>query len=236
MLTNWFGICVLSINFNKTFQFSRQNPYDTNAHLRRSTIDNKYNFTSNDDLTTEAVASHDSGLFGTRDPNTRPGVPGNAPDLPPRIDRTSKPITPPSTLLTTAGTRNSMGLNANSGSNNGTYGRSAHERLFSGGNSSLTKTLADAAPTYEDEYSTRINPTADKRNSVNASSLDRKQTTPLMEKGARNASSSNTPSNGKTNGSSYDSVSSYDSCNAAMQSLRLGPNAPDDLKSVPSVA
>lgn len=179
-------------------------------------------------------------MFGnTRDPNTRSSMPPiNAPDLPPRIDRGSKPngITPPSTLLTTAGTRNSMGLNTSASSNNGTYGRSAHERLFASGTSSLTKTLADAAPTYEDEYSTRINPVADKRSSVNASSLDRKQATPLMDKVVRNSSTSNTPANGKTNGSSYDSVSSYDSCNAAMQSLRLGPNAPDDLKSVPTVA
>lgn len=200
--------------------------------MRRTIIDSKYNFAGNDELTTEAIASHDSALFGNVRDSTPRSAP-NAPDLPPRIDRTSKPITPPSTLLITAGARNSMGLNTTSSSNTGSYGRSAHERLFAGGNSSLTKTLADAAPTYEDEYSTRINP--DKRNSVNASSLDRKQTT-LNEKGVRNSSSSNTPANGKTNGSSYDSVSSYDSCNAAMQSLRLGPNAPDDLKSVPNVA
>lgn len=200
--------------------------------MRRSTIDNKYNFAGADELTTEAVASHDSALFGNgRDPTARGA--GNAPDLPPRIDRTSKPITPPSTLLTTASARNSIGLNTTNGSSTGSYGRSAHERLFASGNSSLTKTLADAAPTYEDEYSTRINP--DKRNSVNASSLDRKQSS-LVEKGARNLSTSNPPANGKMNGSSYDSVSSYDSCNAAIQSLRLGPNAPDDLKSVPSVA
>lgn len=200
--------------------------------MRRSTIDNKYNFAGPDELTTEAVASHDSALFGNGRDSTARGA-GNAPDLPPRIDRTSKPITPPSTLLTTASARNSMGLNTTNGSSTGSYGRSAHERLFASGNSSLTKTLADAAPTYEDEYSTRINP--DKRISANASSLDRKQSS-LVEKGARNASTSNTPANGKTNGSSYDSVSSYDSCNAAMQSLRLGPNAPDDLKSVPNVA
>lgn len=159
---------------------------------------------------------------------------GNVPDLPPRIDRASKPpnnITPSSTLLTTASARNSIGLNT-SNSRNGTYGRTAHEQLFGDTNSPLTTTLADAAPVYEDEYSTRINPSTDKRSNLNASSLDRKQATQLVEKGHRSSSNSTTPANGKTNGSSYDSVSSYDSCNNAMQNIRLGPNAHDDLKSV----
>lgn len=175
-------------------------------------------------------------LANSRDPTL---LLGNAPDLPPRIDRASKPpsnsITPSSTLLTTASARNSMGLNT-SNSRNGSYGRSAHEQLFGDASSPLTTTLADAAPVYEDEYSTRINPPSDKRGSLNASSLDRKQSAQLIEKGLRTASNANPPTNGKTNGSSYDSVSSYDSCNVAMQNLRLGPNAPDDLKSVPSVA
>lgn len=205
--------------------------------MRRQTIDNKYNFGGADDLTTEAPSStHDNSLL--RDPITRSALTGvNAPDLPPRIDRASKPnsVTPPSTLLTTASARNSMGLGTSTGSsNNGTYGRSAHERLFASGTSSLTKTLADSNPTYEDEYSTRITSATDKRNGTNGSSLDRKQGTPLNDKNLRTPSASTTPA--KTNGSSYDSVSSYDSCNAAMQSLRLGPNAPDDLKSVPSAA
>lgn len=169
----------------------------------------------------------------------------NVPDLPPRIDRTSKPssnnITPSSTLLTTASARNAMGLNS-SANRNGSYGRSAHEQLFGDATTattSLTTTLADAAaPIYEDEYNSRINPSsADKRGSLNASSLDRKQSVQLAgDKVLRASSSSNTPANGKTNSSTYDSVSSYDSCNAAMQNLRLGPNAPDDLKSVPSAA
>lgn len=183
------------------------------------------------------MATHDSAMLAnSRDPTL---LLGNAPDLPPRIDRASKPssnsITPSSTLLTTASARNSLGLNTNS-SRNGTYGRSAHEQLFGDASSPLTTTLADAAPVYEDEYSTRINPPIDKRGSLNASSLDRKQSAQPMEKTVRTSSTSNTPANGKTNGSSYDSVSSYDSCNVAMQNLRLGPNAPDDLKSVPSVA
>lgn len=184
-------------------------------------------------------------LANSRDSTLLMGA--NAPDLPPRIDRTSKPpsnnITPSSTLLTTASARNGMGLNANANANrNGSYGRSAHEQLFGDATtqSSLTTTLADAAaPIYDDEYSTRINPaTADKRGSINASSLDRKQSAQLLSEKSlgRSANTSNTPANGKTNSSAYDSVSSYDSCNAAMQNLRLGPNAPDDLKSVPTVA
>lgn len=163
-----------------------------------------------------------------------------APDLPPRIDRTSKPpsnnITPSSTLLTTTSARN-VSLNT-SVNRNSSYDRSAHEKLFvEPTTSSLTTTLADStAPLYDDEY--RINATSsDKLSSLNASSLDRKHGAQLMsEKGLRATSSSNTPANGKTNSSAYDSISSYDSCNLAMQNLRLGPNAPDDLKSVPSVA
>lgn len=211
-----------------------QNPYEHN--LRRATIDNKFNFSGTEELTTEAVATHDNALMANSRDSTL--LLGNAPDLPPRIDRASKPpnnITPSSTLLTTASARNSMGLNSSS-SRNGTYGRTAHEQLFGDTNSPLTTTLGDAAPVYEDEYSTRINPPTDKRGSLNASSLDRKQGNQLLDKSHRSSSNSTTPANGKTNGSSYDSVSSYDSCNVAMQNLRLGPNAPDDLKSVPTVA
>lgn len=228
-------------NFITQFRFSLQNPYDHN--LRRSTIENKFNFSGTEELTTEAVATHDNAMLAnSRDSTLLMGA--NAPDLPPRIDRTSKPpsnnITPSSTLLTTAASaRNALGLNA-SANRNGSYGRSAHEQLFGDvTTSSLTTTLADAtAPLYDDEYSTRINPTtAEKRGSLNASSLDRKQSAHLSnEKSLRSSSSSNTQANGKTNSSAYDSVSSYDSCNVAMQNLRLGPNAPDDLKSVPSVA
>lgn len=183
------------------------------------------------------MATHDNAMLANSRDSTL--LLGTAPDLPPRIDRASKPpnsITPTSTLLTTASARNSIGLNT-SNSRNGTYGRTAHEQLFADASSPLAATLADAAPVYEDEYSTRIIPPSDKRGSLNASSLDRKQSVQLLEKAIRTSANATTaPVNGKTNGSSYDSVSSYDSCNAAMQSLRLGPNAPDDLKSVPSVA
>lgn len=159
------------------------------------------------------------------------GLHGNAPDLPPRIDRTSKPnLTPPSTLLPTPSSRSSALTNGN-----GTYGRSAHDRLF--GNGSTAK--SPEYPTYEDEYSTRPNllGTPEKRSSA-GNSLDRNQSA-LNEN--TNGKMPRTPSssaggmpNGKLNGSSYDSVSSYDSCNNGIQNLRLGPNAPDDLKSVPN--
>lgn len=219
-----------------------QNPYDQN--LRRSTIDNKFNFNGKEELTTEAVATHDSVMLAnSRDSTLLIGA--NAPDLPPRIDRTSKPpsnnITPSSTLLTTASALNAMGMAANA-NRNGSFNRSAHGQLFGdAASASLTTTLADTtAPIYDDEYSTRINPsTPDKRGNLNASSLERKQSTQLINEKALRASSSNNPAIGRTNSSAYDSIhsiSSYDSCNAAMQNLRLGPNAPDDLKSVPSVA
>lgn len=160
----------------------------------------------------------------------QPGLLSGAPDLPPRIDRTSKPnLTPPSTLLPTPSTRTHHPGGLANSSNGGTYGRSAHDRLFNNGNGSK----APEYPTYEDEYSTRPNlmATPEKRNSA-GNSLDRNPSS-LNDKMPRTPSSGGM-ANGKTNGSSYDSVSSYDSCNNAMQSLRLGPNAPDDLKSVPN--
>lgn len=222
------------------YYFYLQNPYDSN--MRRSTIDNKFNFNGKEELTTEAVATHDSVMLAnSRDSTLLMGA--NAPDLPPRIDRTSKPpstnITPSSTLLTTTSALSALGM-ATNGNRNGSFNRSAHGQLFGDAAtaSSLTATLADAtAPIYDDEYSTRINPsTPDKRGSLNASSLERKQGAQLLNEKALRSSTSTNPAIGRTNSSAYDSISSYDSCNAAMQNLRLGPNAPDDLKSVPSVA
>lgn len=201
----------------------QQNPYeDSSSHLRRSTMDSKYAFASD---TSPPLGGQESNYMG----QTRaapPGQPlyGTAPDLPPRIDRTSKPngVTPPSTLLPTPSSRHQTGMT--NGSGGSTYGRTAHERLFSNSKPSEN-------PTYEDEYSTRptLLGTPEKRSSA-GNSLDRNQNS-LNDKQQRTPSSAG---NGKTNGS-YDSVSSYDSCNNAMQSLRLGPNAPDDLKSVPNL-
>lgn len=207
----------------QSLSHSQQNPYDDSvatSHLRRSTAESKYTFPNDNGPTQDSYIgggqSRSQTLYGT------------APDLPPRIDRTSKPsITPPSTLLPTPSARTQQPSGITNG-NGGTYGRSAHERLFS------NAAKQTEHPTYEDEYSTRPNliGTPDKRNSV-GNSLDRNPNG-LNDKIPRTPSSGGAI-NGKTNGSSYDSVSSYDSCNNAMQNLRLGPNAPDDLKSVPNV-
>lgn len=147
---------------------------------------------------------------------------GNVPELPPRIDRASKPngVTPPSTLLPAANPRTP---NSSTNNSNSIYSRSAHDRLFGTNNPAEN-------PTYEDEYNTRINTTPDKRNST-GNSLDRNQIIG-PDKNPRTPIVAGKPT---TNGSSYDSVSSYDSTNTAMQNMRLGPNAPDDLKSVPNV-
>ncbi|XP_070852471.1 tight junction protein ZO-1 isoform X7 [Drosophila suzukii] len=146
----------------------------------------------------------------------------NAPDLPPRIDRQSKPGDIP---LNTSG----------SSSRNGTLGRSAQERLFG---------KAVVQDDVQAEYITRnalVGAGA-------AETLDRQQqqqqTHASLERQARlNAQlKANGGGGGGTGGgaSTYDSVSSYDSYNntqMAMQNLgRLGPNAPDDLKSVPNAS
>lgn len=189
---------------------------------------NKYNFPT--DISPGSIVQETYGTSGLR--GVAPvgqQIYGTVPELPPRIDRASKPngITPPSTLLPTASARNSAG----------TYGRSAHDRLFNG-----NKPLEN--PTYEDEYSTRpnliMNATPEKRSSSGAaiSSLDRKESI-IADKIMRTPTSSVVGNVAKqpVNNGSYDSVSSYDSCNTtqlSMQNLRLGPNAPDDLKSVPN--
>lgn len=200
--------------------------------MRRSAIiDSRYNFNSDDFVETPS----NDVTFNTS--NQTRGSAAIVPDLPPRIDhqpplpkRYSKPngATPPSTLLPAPNARSSSSSTTNGAG--GTYGRSAHERLFASG----VKPLNDNNPTYEDEYSTRVSTTPDKRNS----SLERKIKTPLIDKLTRSSGPSSTNANATSNGS-YDSVSSYDeSCNntqTAIQNMRLGPNAPDDLKSVPNI-
>ncbi|KAH8250201.1 hypothetical protein KR026_007656 [Drosophila bipectinata] len=139
----------------------------------------------------------------------------NAPDLPPRIDRQSKPGDMP---LNTSG----------SSSRNGTLSRSAQERLFG-------KTVVQ--DDGQAEYITRNALVG----SGGAETIERQQqqqqTHASLERQARlNAQLKANGGGGGT--STYDSVSSYDSYNnsqMAMQNLgRLGPNAPDDLKSVPN--
>ncbi|XP_026837740.1 tight junction protein ZO-1 isoform X9 [Drosophila erecta] len=142
----------------------------------------------------------------------------NAPDLPPRIDRQSKPGDMP---LNTSG----------SSSRNGTLGRSAQERLFG---------KAVVQDDVQAEYITRNALVG----SGAAETLDRQQqqqTHASLERQARLNAQLKANGGGAGGGAStYDSVSSYDSYNntqMAMQNLgRLGPNAPDDLKSVPNAS
>lgn len=182
----------------------------------------------------QTMDSSKYSIYGTNVPpqQQQPGVGGdtaavrpqslygiNAPDLPPRIDRQSKPGDIP---LNTSG----------SSSRNGTLGRSAQERLFG---------KAVVQDDVQAEYITR--------NALVGSgateTLDRQQqqqqqTHASLERQARlNAQlKANGVGAGGGGASTYDSVSSYDSYNntqMAMQNLgRLGPNAPDDLKSVPN--
>lgn len=118
-------------------------------------------------------------------------------DLPPRIDRASKP--PPTGAPSTPGSslpsRNSSALH-----------RSAHDRLF-GQKSDVVE---------PPDYATRAQ-------LIGNTSLDR-QVNSSMER-----------QKGPKMGNSYnDSVSSYDSYGPSQIAQRLGPNAPDDLKSVPT--
>ncbi|KAJ6633312.1 Tight junction protein ZO-1 [Pseudolycoriella hygida] len=183
------------------------NPYEPmspNGHPRRPTIDNKYGF-SNDNQNSDFNKSR-----VPTSPNSQGQTfYGTVPDLPPRIDRGSKPPGMPSQSTPTTPS-----------SKNHSLGRSAQERLF--GAKSNTE-HADG----QDEYGTRNNLVNSVEKRTNGNSLDRTQSS--LDRNSRSA--------GTKNNGSYDSVSSYDSCNTtqiSMQNLRLGPNAPDDLKSVPN--
>ncbi|XP_049304722.1 uncharacterized protein LOC105232047 isoform X3 [Bactrocera dorsalis] len=188
-------------------------PYEhavNSPSTRRQTIEtNKYE--------TYATRSSKIGAGGgvtdpSTTPSTRPqslyGI--HAPDLPPRIDRQLKPglvEIPPSSRTNSSG---------------GTLGRSAQDRLFG-------KAIVNEE--VQAEYISR---------NVN-DSIDRQHSS-LERQALINASISTQPSIGnkatQPNVNSYDSMSSYDSYNASqltVQNLgRLGPNAPDDLKSVPN--
>uniref|UniRef100_A0A182F7Q1 Tight junction protein ZO-1 n=1 Tax=Anopheles albimanus TaxID=7167 RepID=A0A182F7Q1_ANOAL len=270
------------------------NPYEHAAHPRRMTVDNKYGFSANSNAGTSGGIgpTSEDAIYGTS--TARPAPPiqgagsngthfGAVPDLPPRIDRASKPPASgpggaPGAPTSTPGSS----LPSRNSSSGGTLGRSAQERLF-GSKQPSTDALHDpsSSAAVHDEYSSRsqllgLGHGPDPKRSVmpmlngaggvgagptggGASSLERNPNTSLDRSrsgvsGAGTAtggghqpsvpppqtgssSNNNTPS--KANGSSYDSVSSYDSYNAttqqlAAQNMRLGPNAPDDLKSVPN--
>jgi tight junction protein 1 len=164
----------------------------------------------------------------------------DVPDLPPRIDRASKP--PPSTPGSSLPSRNSSSVNST-----GTLGRSAQERLF--GNKSLTgDDQQDDLYTATNKLLNTLEPKKMPSIGSNGNSLERRDMIHNhhhhMQQNQQN--SLDRPNGGQKNGSSYDSVSSYDSYNTnqAQQAIttstsslqnRLGPNAPDDLKSVPGV-
>ncbi|XP_054747083.1 tight junction protein ZO-1 isoform X2 [Anastrepha obliqua] len=189
-------------------------PYDHAANLppnRRQTMDtNKYGaYSTASNIVAAGVGVSDSSMPSTR-PQSFYGM--HAPDLPPRIDRQSKPgpgeMPPP----------------PRSNSSGGTLGRSAQERLF-------------GKPIVNDEVQ------AEYISRSTSDSMDRHHAS-LERQALLNAAISNPPVGGnkvtQQNGSAYDSVSSYDSYNTSqltVQNLgRLGPNAPDDLKSVPNAS
>ncbi|XP_070142795.1 tight junction protein ZO-1 isoform X2 [Drosophila kikkawai] len=142
----------------------------------------------------------------------------NAPDLPPRIDRQSKPGDLP---LNTSG----------SSSRNGTLGRSAQERLFG---------KAVIQDDVQAEYITRNALVGAGGAETMERQQQQQQTHASLERQARLNAQLKANGGGGGGASTYDSVSSYDSYNntqMAMQNLgRLGPNAPDDLKSVPNAS
>ncbi|XP_050085112.1 uncharacterized protein LOC126570982 isoform X4 [Anopheles aquasalis] len=250
------------------------NPYEHAAHPRRMTVDNKYGFSANSNAGTSGGVgpTSEDAIYGTS--TARPAPPiqgagsngahfGAVPDLPPRIDRASKPAGPggsgaPGAPTSTPGSS----LPSRNSSSGGTLGRSAQERLF-GSKQPSTDALHDStssAAALHDEYSSRsqllgLGHGPDPKRSVmpmlngagggagagtaagGASSLERNPNTsldrsrsgvtaagsghqqqPAPPPQTGSSSNNNTPSKA-LNGSSYDSVSSYDSYNATSQQL-----------------
>lgn len=164
------------------------------------------------------------------------------PDLPPRVDRASKP--PPSTPGSSVPSRNSSSVNSG-----GTLGRTAQERLF--GNSAKSLGPDDQQDDLYSATNKLLNTLEPKKMpsiGSNGNSLERRDMVLAHHHHHANQQNSLDRTNSvQKNGSSYDSVSSYDSYNnnnQAQQAIttstnslqnRLGPNAPDDLKSVPGV-
>lgn len=124
------------------------------------------------------------------------------------------PGTTPGTPGSTVASRNSSSLHGNN-----SLGRSAHERLF-GSKADSSDPLVDYATRSQLLAGVGGGANNNGNTSLERSSLERQKT-----------------SGTKMGTSSYDSVSSYDSYNTSqlVQNMRLGPNAPDDLKSVPGV-
>lgn len=188
---------------------SFQNHYDTNSN-RRSGVpsDNKfpYSMTNGGGEIPTALA---------RTPQSGQAIYGTPPDLPPRIDRASKPN---GLVIPTSPIRNGSAAKNSSIHSIATLGRSSQDRLFS-----PSKMNGDANNGEHDEYASRNQLMAHKR--VNGNSLERNQASLDRQPRVGN--------NPKMVNESYDS-SSYDSYNTG-PNMRLGPNTPDDLKSAPNV-
>ena len=150
---------------------------------------------------------------------------------------------PPSTPGSSLPSRNSSSVNSG-----GTLGRTAQERLF--GNT--TKSLGpddqqDDLYTATNKLLNTLEPKKMPSIGSNGNSLERHDIIhPHHHHHTNQQNSLDRQNSAQKNGSSYDSVSSYDSYNTtqAQQAIttstsslqnRLGPNAPDDLKSVPGV-
>lgn len=140
---------------------------------------------------------------------------GIPPDLPPRIDRASKPN---GLVIPTSPIRNGSAAKNSSIHSIATLGRSSQDRLFS-------PSKMNGENVDQDEYASRNQLMANKR--LNGNSLERNQAS--LDRQSRPTS------NTKMGNESYDSVSSYDSYNTG-PNMRLGPNTPDDLKSAPNAS
>lgn len=208
-------------NFTLQYFIYTQNPFDhSGVHPRRATVDNKYNFPPdpNDRHGLDAGFDPSTSALPLNGAQSQP-LYGIVPELPPRIDRASKPGFPNDPMTPTSRTSAPPGTSLAPGGRN-----------FGG--ITATKNGTDTAD-IQDEYAVagaRQHSMEKRVGGGGESSLDRKQNS--LNRSSRTPNTATKPNNG-----SYDSVSSYDSMNTtqiSMQNLRLGPNAPDDLKSVPS--
>jgi tight junction protein 1 len=150
---------------------------------------------------------------------------------------------PPSTPGSSLPSRNSSSVNSG-----GTLGRSAQERLFGNTAKSLgPDDQQDDLYTATNKLLNTLEPKKMPSIGSNGNSLERRDMIlPHHHHHSNQQNSLDRQNSVQKNGSSYDSVSSYDSFNTnqAQQAIttstsslqnRLGPNAPDDMKSVPSV-
>ncbi|XP_068157453.1 LOW QUALITY PROTEIN: tight junction protein ZO-1 [Drosophila tropicalis] len=199
-------------NRRQTLDSSKYSIYGTNVNQQQQQQQQQLQATPQPGSAGDLSAVRPQSLYGI-----------NAPDLPPRIDRQSKPGDLP---LNTSG---SSSRNGSSGG--GTLGRSAQERLF--GSKPIVQDDVQA------EYITRnaLVGAGGGGGGNGVDTIERQQQQQQQQHASLERQARMNAAQHKVNGAStYDSVSSYDSYNnTQMQNLgRLGPNAPDDLKSVPA--